>query len=287
MKARQSRINLSTVRATLATTFIACVALPLIPLQYLSVLLHLPTQRWIPILFHRSACLALGVRKTVHGACVTDGAVLIAANHCSWLDISVLGSLQPLSFIAKSEVASWPIFGLFAKLQRSIFVNRTKRSETGDVAKEIAKRLNQGDAMVLFAEGTSSDGNQVLPFRTALIGAAKAAMIADQREARDKGETRDEKPVWIQPLSIAYTGIQGLPMGRQHRHLAAWYGDMDLIPHLWALMKEGALDVTLTFGEPIPFGVDANRKEAAAKAEAAVRSSMLRDLLHEDDPHRR
>ena len=285
MQTASPKNRLATYRASLATALIAVVALLLIPVQYVSVTLSLPTKRWVPVLFHRICCFALGVRVTVNGACHRDGSVLIVANHCSWLDISVLSSVQPLSFIAKSEVASWPIFGLFAKLQRSIFVNRSKRSETGDVAKEIAKRLKEGDAMVLFAEGTSSDGNQVLPFRTALIGAAKAAMVADLRDARKQDENVQEQPVWIQPLSVAYNGLQGMPMGRQHRHMAAWYGDMDLIPHLWTLLKEGALDVTVTFGEPIPFGADANRKRVAAKAEAMVRASMLRDLLHYESHH--
>jgi len=280
MEPLSSKNTLASIRASLATALITVVALILIPVQYLSVTLSLPTKRWIPVLFHRIVCFALGVRVTVHGACVRDGSVLITANHCSWLDISVLSRVQPLSFIAKSEVASWPIFGLFAKLQRSIFVNRTKRTETGDVAKEIAKRLKEGDAMVLFAEGTSSDGNRVLPFRTALIGAAKAAMVADMRDARKKGIEQEEQPVWIQPLSVAYNGLQGMPMGRQHRHLAAWYGDMELVPHLWTIMKEGAVDVTLTFGEPIPFGADANRKQVAIRAEEIVRANMLRDLLN-------
>ena len=213
------------------------------------------------------------------GSCIKDGSVLIAANHASWLDISVLGSIQPLSFIAKSEVAGWPIFGTLAKLQRSVFVNRGKRSETGSVAREIAQRLKQGDAMVLFAEGTSSDGNRVLPFRTALIGAAKTAMTAEQTS-----DQRSDQRVWVQPLSIAYTGIQGMAMGRQHRHLVAWYGDMELMPHLWALMKEGAIDVTLTFGEPIAFDSDANRKQIAAEAEMRVRASMMDDLLHATRP---
>ena len=280
MEPLSSYNRLASIRASLATALITVVALILIPVQYLSVTLSLPTKRWIPVLFHRIVCGALGVRVTVNGSCVQGGAVLITANHCSWLDISVLSRVQPLSFIAKSEVASWPIFGLFAKLQRSIFVNRSKRTETGDVAREIAKRLKGGDAMVLFAEGTSSDGNRVLPFRTALIGAAKAAMVADMRDARNKGIEPQEQSVWIQPLSVAYNGLQGIPMGRQQRHLAAWYGDMELVPHLWTIMKEGAIDVTLTFGEPIPFGADANRKQVAIKAEETVRATMLRDLLN-------
>ena len=289
MKSRRTPFDFSPLRGAIAAIIISVVALLLIPVQYISVLLDLPSKRWIPVLFHRITCHVMGIRKTINGECIKEGAVLITANHCSWLDITVLGSLRPLSFIAKSEVANWPIFGLFAKLQRSIFVNRTKRSKTGDVAKEIAKRLNEGDAMVLFAEGTSSDGNRVLPFRTALIGAAKAAMVADQNTATDTIKDTDAEPqakqVWIQPLSIAYNGLHGLPMGRQHRPLVAWYGDMDLMPHLWVLFKEGALDVTLTYGEPIAFGAEADRKEAARTAEQAVRSSMLHDLLHHGAKH--
>lgn len=270
-------MSVSSIRGGAAAALIILAILVGLPLQWISVQLKLPTARWIPILFHKIACFALGVKVTVKGRCIDTGSVLITANHASWLDIVVLGSTQPLSFIAKSEVAGWPIFGLLAKLQRTVFVNRTKRSETGAVAKEIASRLASGDAMVLFAEGTSSDGNRVLPFRTALIGAAKAAMTAHAK-AQSEGEEAKadpERQVWIQPLSIAYTGIQGLPMGRQHRHLVAWYGDMELLPHLWALLKEGALDVTLTFGEPIDFGETANRKVVARKAEQEVR-----DLTH-------
>lgn len=271
-----SSLSLSHIRAGFGAVIVIFAIFVGIPLQWLSVKLHLPTARFIPILFHRIALKALGVHVHVKGTCQKEGAVLITANHCSWLDISVLGSLQPLSFIAKSEVSGWPVFGLLAKLQRTVFVNRTRRSETGAVTAEIARRLKQGDAMVLFPEGTSSDGNQVLPFRSALLGAAKAAMTTNQTEESKEGE----RAVWIQPLSIAYNGLQGLAMGRQHRHLVAWYGDMDLMPHLWSLMKEGAIDVAITYGEPIPFDASINRKQVALQAQKAVREAMLSDLHH-------
>lgn len=268
----------ATIRAALASGFLIVVTLIGLPLQALSVTLKLPTARWIPVIYHRLACFGLGVRVSTKGRLATDkGSVLITANHASWLDIVVLGQSRPLSFIAKSEVASWPIFGWLAKLQRSIFVNRTRRSETGKVAKAIAERLAQGDAMVLFPEGTSSDGNRVLPFRSALIGAASAAMSASPVEG---SKTEATPPVWIQPVSIAYTAVQGLPMGRQHRPLAAWYGDMELMPHLWALLKEGALDVTISYGEPIPFDNSVNRKQVALRAENEVRA-LTRAALFE------
>jgi 1-acyl-sn-glycerol-3-phosphate acyltransferase len=265
LAATNRSIDLAPYRAALAACVIILAVLVGLPLQWLSVTLKLPSARWIPVLFHRIGCKALGVRVSVKGACVRDGgAVLITANHISWLDIVVLGRTEPLSFIAKSEVASWPLFGLLAKLQRTIFVNRTRRSETGQATREIAERLASGDAIVLFPEGTSSDGNRVLPFRSALIGAAKTAI------AGKEGSNQEQK-VWVQPLSIAYTGLHGMPMGRQHRPLAAWYGDMDLLPHLWALLKEGAVDAELAYGEPIAFDAKADRKQIAKQAEDQVR----------------
>ena len=289
----------SAVRGAVASGFLILVTLIGLPLQALSVALGLPTERWIPVLYHRLACFALGMKVSTKGHLATDkGSVLITANHASWLDIVILGQSTPLSFIAKSEVAGWPVFGYLAKLQRTIFVNRTRRSETGKVAKAIAERMAQGDAMVLFPEGTSSDGNRVLPFRSALIGAASAAMSLPPKSANGKGkdaqgdnelgeneqEAQSPAPVWIQPVSIAYIGLQGLPMGRQHRHMAAWYGDMDLMPHLWALLKEGALDVTLSYGEPILFDQTANRKQIALQAEQQVRHLTQMSLYATKQP---
>ena len=135
----------------------------------------------------------------------------------SWLDILVISSICPVAFIAKKEVANWPIVGITAKLTNTIFVDRTRRHQTSEVNAEIAMRLAQGDPVVLFAEGTSNDGNRVLEFRSALVGAVAQVDPAHQ--------------VLLQPVSVGYTRIQGIPMGRQHRPLVAWYGDIDFVPH--------------------------------------------------------
>ncbi len=194
--------------------------------------------------------------------------MLIASNHASWVDITVVGSLMPLSFIAKSEVSGWPIFGLFAKLQRTVFVNRTRRTETAQVADAIAVRMAAGDAMVLFAEGTSNDGNCVLPFRSALLGAATRAV----------GEDETSK-VWVQPLSVAYQGFYGLPMGRAHRPHVAWYGDMELAGHLWGIFSRGALDVVVRWGEPVLVDRTTDRKALTRRLETEVRAMTIASLL--------
>ncbi len=120
----------------------------------------------------------LGLRMIVKGEIARTAPVLVVSNHVSWLDIVVLGGLVPLSFVAKSEVAGWPIIGMLARLQRSIFVDRTRRTMTADIARSIGHRLVAGDTIVLFGEGTTGDGNRVLPFRPALLASVREAMSA-------------------------------------------------------------------------------------------------------------
>ena len=240
---------------------VAAITFPLMPVQWAAVALRRPLRRRIPVLYHRTICALLGVRVRVLGAPLNAHPLLIVANHASWLDISVITSAAPVVFVAKREIASWPFFGWLAKLQRSVFVDRERRHKTGDVNAEIAQRLAEGDPVVLFGEGTSSDGNRVLPFRTALIGAARDALAAAEHVQQ----------VWIQPLSVAYVNFQGLPMGRHRRPLAAWYGDTNLIPHLTEICRRGAIDVVMTWGEPIAYNGGTDRKALARTLEASVR----------------
>lgn len=248
------------LRGAVALALFLAVILAILPVQMIAHALKLEIARRIPGVFHRAVLMALGARVSVRGEPTVHRPTLYVANHVSWTDVMVLGSLGPKSFVAKSEIADWPVFGYMAKLQRSIFVEREKRTTTSKTAKEMAERLAEGDPVVLFAEGTTSDGNRVRRFRAALIGAAEQLVEAS-------GET-----VWIQPVAIAYTRINGLPSGRAHRPRLAWSGDIDLLPHAWSLLKDGAMDVEVIFGNPIPFDLGHERKAVAAFLESRVRA---------------
>ncbi|MEM9631426.1 MAG: lysophospholipid acyltransferase family protein [Pseudomonadota bacterium] len=256
------------LKAVLIIFVLTIASLILIPLQWIAIKLRLPVRKKLPQIWHLIATRLVGIHIRQIGQPAADRPLLIASNHASWVDITVLGSLMPLSFIAKSEVSGWPIFGLFAKLQRTVFVNRTKRSETAQVADAIADRMAAGDAMVLFAEGTSNDGNCVLPFRSALLGAATRALGED-----------DGSKVWVQPLSVAYQGFYGLPMGRAHRPHVAWYGDMELAGHLWGIFSRGALDVVVRWGEPVLVDRTTDRKTLTRQLELQVRAMTIASLL--------
>lgn len=231
-----------------------------LPLQWLALKLKLPFLRTLPVWFHRTVLKILNIKVEVLGVpSGQDRPLLFVSNHASWLDIIVLGSTGPLCFIAKSEIANWPLFGTFARLQRSIFVDRARRHGTGQVNQSIAKTLSGGDPVVLFGEGTSSDGNRVLQFRSALLGGLRDAM-----EENGRG--------FVQPVSIAYRKFHGIPMGRQYREVAAWYGDMDLVPHLLRVLREGAIDVTVAFGKVMEVAHADDRKTLSRNVESAVRT---------------
>jgi lyso-ornithine lipid O-acyltransferase len=250
-----------TFRLVVIAAVLLLVALPLLPVQWLAVRFNWKMRRHLPVWFHRFALKVMDIRVHVKGELSAERPVLVLSNHVSWIDIIALSTVMTTSFVAKSEVATWPIFGTLARLQRSVFVDRQKRGETGRVNAEIAARLAEGDPIVLFAESTTSDGNRILPFRSALVGAAHQALTA--------GAADD--CVWLQPVALSYHGADGLPTGRSGRVRIGWYGDMDMLPHLAGILRGGPLDITISFAPPIACRTDSDRKALTLQAEAAVR----------------
>lgn len=247
------------------------VTLVLLPFQLVGLAFDLKIRRYVPRYWHVCACFLLGVRVHVHGALESRRPVMLASNHVSWLDILVLGSVADVAYIAKAEVADWPIFGTLAKLQKSVFVVREQKRRTGEQVNEIAQRMTGGEIVVLFPEGTTSDGNRILEIKSSLFGAAAAAVP----------ET-PEGVVYIQPVVIAYTRANGMAMGRYHRPIAAWPGDIQLLPHLMGLFREGAIDVDVVFGETVPFRSGDNRKRVSQAVTSQMRRLLVKHLRGRD-----
>ena len=260
------------IRLVVALACVVVSTLVLVPLQLLAMKTRLWSEWRVLRLWHRVNCRALGFRIHQKGELTDKRPLVVASNHVSWTDISVIGSRCDVSFIAKADMAGWPVMGWLSRLQRTIFIERERRRTSGAQASEIARRLADGEAVVLFAEGTTGDGNMILPFKSTLFGAATMAI---SEGAVDK--------VYIQPLTIAYTRVQGMPMGRRDRPLAAWIGDTALAPHAAALLSAGAVDVELHFGEAVAFAAGDNRKEATRRAESEVRT-MLQEALGNPRP---
>ena len=260
---RSSMLRFTRLAAYFAWTF------SMMPVQWAGLALR---RRWVstlPTLYHRLCCKILGFRVRLIGQPTAERPALFAANHVSYTDITVLGSLIPGSFIAKAEVANWPFFGWLAKLQRTVFVDRRIHS----IARQrdaISQRLVAGDALILFPEGTSGDGNRPLPFKTALFGAAEF-----------RG---DAGPVVVQPVSLAYTRLDGIPLGRSLRPLFSWYGAVGLVPHLWSMIGLGTVEVVVQFHPPTLLADCGSRKALAGYCYARIAGGMAGALFGRPQP---
>lgn len=229
--------------------------LPLMPVQLCLVICRSPAACRLPRLYHGWCCRILGFRLEIHGSPSPVRPTLFVANHTSYLDIAILGAAIEGAFISKAEVARWPLFGRLAKLQRTVFIDRRARSAASQ-RDAIRKRLDGGDNLILFPEGTSGDGMRVLPFKSALFGAADYA--------------KDGVPLVVQPVSVAYVRLDGIPLGRFYRPFFAWYGDMDLAPHLWTVLGLGKATVAITFHPPISLAACGSRKALAEHCHRVV-----------------
>ena len=223
--------------------------------------------RELPHLYHRGVARLIGCRITTGGQMTCERPLLLIANHISWADIVVLSAVAPVSFVAKAEMITWPLFGWLARAQRTVFVDRADRKRAAEQADRLSRRLEAGDAMVLFPEGTTSDGTRVLPFNASLLGAAGNVVRRGNVDA-----------VWIQPVALRYSRAQGMAIGRRGMRSVGWPGTVPLLPHLPDTLREGALDVEVSFGEPVRFDTATNRKSVSAIAHQAIRDMRARPV---------
>ncbi len=203
--------------------------------------------------FHWLFLLIAGISVRRQGKPATCFPVLFVSNHLSYLDIPVLGSLLEGRFVAKSEVARWPFFGILAKIQDTIFVER-KPSRAAEQCLQM-KTIVRSQNLILFAEGTSTDGSIVLPFKSSLFGMVE--------------NFSGGKEVPVQPISIALAGINGRPAVPEDRGLYAWL-DIPLWKHLWLAFKCKGIVVDVLFHPPLLIKDFPSRKLLATTCQEAV-----------------
>lgn len=221
-----------------------------IPVQAVLLWLPGPAKNRFARFYFRTMCRLIGLKLRVLGTAANAPRTLYVSNHTSWLDILVLGATVDARFVSKAEVAEWPLIGWVARLGRSVFVSRS-RGRTGTEAQELRARLEAGDSLVLFPEGTTSDGARVLPFRSSFFSVAGSA-------AR------------IQPVTVVYDRLGGLPIGRRDRPLFAWYGDMETASHAWRLLRRTGTRASVVLGEGLSPEAMPDRKALAARLGQSV-----------------
>ncbi len=252
------------LRAVGLVAAFAIMTLPAVVIQSGLALTAGAAARTFPHIYFRTLAKVLGIRVRVEGSPLSGRPSVWISNHVSWLDIIILGAVRPVTFVAKRDVSKWPVFGVMARVGRTVFIDRDRRHQTGSAKARMEQRLQDGETLVLFAEGTSSNGNRVLPFKSALFGAAELSA--------------DGAPVKVQPVCLALTHCHGIPLGWAGRSHFAWYGDMALLPHLWNAAKKGPIDVSLRFHEPVGVAEAGGRKALARHCQETIAASLAQSL---------
>jgi 1-acyl-sn-glycerol-3-phosphate acyltransferase len=190
--------------------------------------------------------------------------VMLAANHVSWLDVYSLISVCPARFVAKSEIGGWPLLGWFSKNAGTLFIERSKRSDTARINEHIAEAVVSGDRVAIFPEGTTGNGTFLRHFHASLLQPAVAV-----------GAT-------LFPVAIRYTNTGG------QISEAAVYVNISLMESLRRVLREPWIQVELIFTDPIS-SAEKNRRELARSAESAIASALSLPLPHkgsESPPYR-
>lgn len=236
------------VRIVIVILIVVVMTLVMAIPHVIGILLGSRISAWIPVYWHRIARRLLRMKIRVVGKPVEGEPALFVSNHVSWLDIVTVGATLPASFVAKREVGTWPGIKYLANLQRTIYVSRDRKTAEKE-SKAMKQRLERGDSLILFPEGTSHDGMRIGEFRSAFFSLASL--------------DPNGKPLKVQPFSITYTKVDGFPVSRRSMDKVAWYGDMDLAPHLLDYLKGGPYECTLKFFDPVTAEEIGNRKTLA------------------------
>ncbi|MGK0222413.1 MAG: 1-acyl-sn-glycerol-3-phosphate acyltransferase [Limisphaerales bacterium] len=274
MTQAQPAIEISRIKQFFCTLIlVACIVSAVLTLSLAKLLRFRWLQLNYPLLFHRVICRLVGLQVVVKGEPISDVPTLFVSNHATYMDIFVLGKLIPGAFVAKAEVAGWPIFGKLAGLQNTLFLERRAvkaREQIGVVRKRLAEQGN----LIMFPEGTSTSGDYVARFRSSLFAA-----------------TED---VVIQPVTVAYSHYRGERMSAEQRDYYAWYlpdpanapgvNNTPFVEHLLQGMGLGPARVEVIFHKPTRISEDFSRKACAEACEAVVRSGLENALgIQQDD----
>ena len=212
----------------------------------------------IPRIWHKLVCRIIGLKVEVKGTPLHNQQVIYISNHLSYLDIPAIGSVLKASFIAKEDIAHWPVIGYLATLQQTAFISRTS-AHAKQVTNALDQMVKQRKSLILFPEGTSSAGTSVLPFKSSLFSLA---------------QPKDMAPITLQPFIIDLIDVDGKPLTPASRDLYAWYADMEFAPHIWDFLQTKGATVRLTYLPPITPDPSIDRKALCKQVETQISSGL-------------
>lgn len=224
-------------------------------------ILRIPYLEKCYFIFHGGCCRLFNLQCEVQGDISTLRPTLFLSNHISYLDVFVLGKYVPAFFIAKSEVAGWPILGWLAKAQNTLFFERSSKKVRHQM-NIMSEHFDQQGNLILFPEGTSTNGEHVVPFKSSLLQSVESS----------------SQDVYIQPVTLAYTHYKNTKMTREIRDQYAWYATMPFASHFFNVLGMRRAKVTVMFHKPVTLREFESRKECAQYCHTQVATGLERAL---------
>lgn len=247
---------MSILRLILIIVFLALIIFISIPIQFFCNVIGSKVKKLYPLLFYRMIKIITGININFDSTKLNkkNTGVLYIANHVSWFDIICLGTLLNARFIAKKEVSQMGIFGFLANLSNTYFIDTENKNKIIEYNKIIQQKLLDGENFIIFPEGTTSDGNGVINFKSSMLECVFGK----------------NKIVCIQPISICYSKINNLPMGIYSRRNIAWVGDTPMVSAMANFLKSGRITVDIIFHNLMTTDKFRDRKELAIHCEKEI-----------------
>lgn len=226
--------------------------------------------RIVPYFWMNAVCFIFNIKVRVSGVPSTDGQIVYVSNHMSYLDIPVIGSILKSRFVSRKDAGEWPLFGALVKLGQTAFVQRSRSAVKGD-AGAVSAVLDAGNSLIVFPEGTSTDGRDVLPFKSSLFSLFVREDLPDLQ---------------IQPITLRVLRANGdVPETQEQRDIYAWHKDLDtpFFVHLWLFAQRGGAEILVTFHDQFAANAYSDRKTLAKACHETV-SQEHQNLVTQHSP---
>ena len=255
---------MSLIRLIIILIFLILIILISIPIQFFFNLIGFRFKKLYPLLFYRMIKISTGININFDSAKLDkkNSGVLYIANHVSWFDIICLGTLLDARFIAKKEVSKMGIFGFLAKLSNTFFIDNENKKKIIEYNNSIQKKLQEGENFIIFPEGTTSDGNGIISFKSSMLECA----------------FDDNNKINIQPISICYSKLNNIPMGIYLRRNIAWVGDTSMVAAMVNFLRSGRITVDIIFHDTMSINNFENRKDLAVYCERKILSGINQQI---------
>ncbi len=249
----------------------------ILPLQIISNILNLKFKYLVPYIFFKLLNFFIGVKieldqdSKAHLNNISKVGSLYVSNHVSWIDIVVIGSLIKSRFIAKKEVKTMGLFGFLATLNNTFFIDNSKTTKSLDYSKIISKKLLNGENLILFPEGTTSDGSMIRKFKSSFFESANSKYICPT--------SGEEKFISVYAITLCYLKKNGLPMGINVRRGIAWIGSYPMARLMYDFLVSGNVSIYIKISDAVTFRDFGDRKKLSSHCENTILINLL-DTIH-------